>query len=287
MKKMIVSMCTVAILGNVHFALADTASDTETLLNWAEKTYPEIFPSHQATQNIEPWLFRHYPETGVYAGVNKLDNNVYVLGGDWGDAPTQIDTLSNLLDLINNTGGNGNIAACDAANALPGVTYSQSGNVVSVTTGGSCAALPDISAANPCRVPPQATASGISVLSANTVTASSISGITISIPGIPNPFSGLINEAANVKHCTINAPVGQENLIVNSDVCLDITLPVSSALGDLSIPGVTVTPPVTYSMKSTYKSEVVTDCFATDATAVSDVYTGEVWVKKNGEWIKQ
>ncbi|NBQ69591.1 MAG: hypothetical protein EBU46_12500 [Nitrosomonadaceae bacterium] len=90
--------CTLVFLGNISLASADTASDTDTLLNWAENNYPAYFLTHQTTQSIAPWLFRFYPETNVYAGVNTNDNGVYVFGGPWGNInPTYIDSLSNLL----------------------------------------------------------------------------------------------------------------------------------------------------------------------------------------------
>lgn len=90
-------------LGNINFASADTASDTDTLLNWAENNYPEYFPTHQTTQSIAPWLFRFYPDKNVYAGVNTSNNGVYVLGGPWGiDKPTYIDSLYNLLSVAQN-----------------------------------------------------------------------------------------------------------------------------------------------------------------------------------------
>ncbi len=87
---------------------ADTISDTETLLNWAESTYPELFPSHRSTQTLNSWIFRHYPETGIYAGVNTNDNGVYVLGGPWGDAPIYVDSLVNVINSIDNQGSTGN-----------------------------------------------------------------------------------------------------------------------------------------------------------------------------------
>ena len=94
----ILFFCTLILVGSINFASADTASDTEILFNWAENNYPQYFPSHQTTQNIEPWLFRFYPKTTIYAGVNTTDNGVYVLGGPWGSVnPTYIDSLSNLL----------------------------------------------------------------------------------------------------------------------------------------------------------------------------------------------
>ena len=53
-KQLILSACTSILLGNTYFAVADTASDTEALLNWAENTYPQYFPNHQVTQNVDP-----------------------------------------------------------------------------------------------------------------------------------------------------------------------------------------------------------------------------------------
>jgi alpha-tubulin suppressor-like RCC1 family protein len=101
-KQLALFFCTLILLGNISFASADTASDTDTLLNWAESNYPTYFPTHQTTQSITPWLFRFYPDTNVYAGVNTNNNGVYVFGGPWGNVnPTYIDSLSNLLTTTN------------------------------------------------------------------------------------------------------------------------------------------------------------------------------------------
>ena len=285
-KQLLLSACTFFLLCNTHSALADTASDTEKLLNWAEKTYPVIFQSHQATQNIEPWLYRYYPESGIYAGVNKNDNSVYVLGGPWGNNPTVVATLASLINEIDNSGGSGGIAACDTTNVLPGVTYSQSGNVVTVTSNGQCVAAPDLTNTNLCQVPQQTTASGISLLSSNTITSSSIVGLSTSIPGLPNPFQAIVDAAANVKHCTMNAPSETANLVVNSDLCLDITTAITGVIGTLPIDGIVITPPVNYFTKGTYTSQSVPDCFATDATTISDALTGEIWINQDGSFVK-
>ncbi|MBY0474112.1 MAG: hypothetical protein K2Q13_03510 [Nitrosomonas sp.] len=286
MKQIILFTCTFALLGNICFVFATTASDTEKLLNWAENTHREIFPSHQATQNIEPWLFRYYPESNVYAGVNKNDNNVYVMGGPWGNSPILINTLSSMITQVNNSGGNSGIAACDITNALAGVSYSQSGNVVTMTTNGTCVQAPDLTNTNLCKVPQQTTASGISLLGSNTITSSSIEGLSTSIPGLPNPFQAIVDAAADVKHCTINAPAETANLVVNSDLCLDITTVLTDTLAGLPVDGIVLTPPVKYITKGTYRTEGVTDCFATDAMSINDAYTGDVWIKQNGNFIK-
>lgn len=249
-KQFIVSACTVILIGNIHSAAADTASDTEILLNWVENTYPQLFPSRQATQSVEPWLYRYYPESKIYAGINKSDNAVYVLGGTFGDAPTKIDALANLISQINNSGGNGSIAACDAAKIPSGVSYRQSGNVVTITSNGSCIPAPDLSNTNLCQAPQQTTASNISVLGSNTVTASEIIGLSINIPGLPDPIKAIVDASANVKHCTKNAPADTVNVIINSDLCLDITAAVTPLVADF--PGVAMTPPVNYLAKGTY-----------------------------------
>ncbi len=199
-------ICILALLGNAHGVHATTASDSEKLFNWAENTFPSVFPSRRATQSIEPWLFRHYPESNIYVGVNKSDNIVYAMGGPWGSNPTVIDSLSNLINYINNSGGSSAIAACDTASSLAGISYSQSGNVVTVTTSGTCAVVADLSNTNLCKIPEQTAASGVSILGSNNVTSSSIEGLSTTIPGLPNPFQAIVDASANVKHCTINAP---------------------------------------------------------------------------------
>ena len=84
------SIATVAFLGNIQSSVADVATDTEKLLNWAQNNYKNFFPSIQPTQTLEPWLYRFYPETGIYAGVNKSTNDVYVMGGQFGNDPQHI-----------------------------------------------------------------------------------------------------------------------------------------------------------------------------------------------------
>ena len=279
LKQLILTVCTWLLLVNVHFAAADTASDTEKLLNWAENTYPQYFPSHQVTQSIDPWLYRFYAETEIYAGVNKNDNSVYVLGGPWGDTPTRIAALSELVAQIPGS----SIPACNTVNVPAGLVYTQSGNVVNVTTNGQCIPLPTTN--NLCEAPQQSSATGISVLTTTNVNSSSIGGITIDMPGIPNPFQSFANNFSNSKHCTMNAPAETASLIINSDVCYDITTVFGDQYQD--IPGVTITPPITMALKDTVTSQQVPDCFATDAATIYDAFTNEVWINQNGSFVKQ
>lgn len=51
---------------------------TRQLLDWAELTYPTLFPGHKPNLTLAPYEYRHYPETGNYVGVAGED--VYILG---------------------------------------------------------------------------------------------------------------------------------------------------------------------------------------------------------------
>lgn len=48
------------------------------LFDWAERTYPAYFPSHRANQSLSPYVFRFYPETGNYVGLD--GDTVMILG---------------------------------------------------------------------------------------------------------------------------------------------------------------------------------------------------------------
>lgn len=98
----------VCIFLNICFSnivSASTLEDSDKVFDWAENFYPGIFPSHQTTQSSEPWLYRYYPETGIYVGTNTNDSGIYVLGGPWGLLnPTYIDSLTSLLKVAESGG---------------------------------------------------------------------------------------------------------------------------------------------------------------------------------------
>ncbi|MEQ1638725.1 MAG: hypothetical protein ABL903_18860 [Methylococcales bacterium] len=90
----------------VNVAQADLTSDAESIFNWAEKIYPHYFPTQTTTQSLDVWRYRHYPEMGIYAGVNSSDGNVYVLGGEFGAAILKVGTAQELLGMTNNPTNN-------------------------------------------------------------------------------------------------------------------------------------------------------------------------------------
>lgn len=266
------------VLGHASMVSADLNSDTEKLLNWAETTYPNYFPTHQITQSIDPWLFRYYPDSKIYAGVNKTSNDVYVMGGPWGDTPARIASLAELMVQI--PADPGNNTACDTTNVPQGMTYNQNGNVINIATNG-CIPLPENS--NLCETPQQPTATGISVLTTMTANAPpAFGGITISDPSVAQLFQPMLSTYTSSKHCVVHVPAESANLVVNTNVCFDMT----SVFQDFgSVPGVTITPPVTMALNNTTSSVTVPDCFATDASSIYNAVTNEAWINQNGTFV--
>ena len=277
-KYWLVTISAFLVLGHVPMVSADLNSDTEKLLNWAETTYPNYFPTHQITQSIDPWLFRYYPDSKIYAGVNKTNNDVYVLGGPWGDTPARIASLAELMAQVPVDPGND--TACDTTSVPQGMAYSQNGNVINITTNG-CIPLPENS--NVCETPQQPAATGISVLTTMTTNAPpAFAGITISDPSIAQAFQPMLSAFTSSKHCVVHVPAESANLVVNTNVCFDMT----SALQDLAgVPGVTITPPVTMALNNTTSSVTVPDCFATDASTIYNAVTNETWINQNGTFV--
>ena len=95
-KNKLLAACALALLANGTLAKANLACESDLLFNWAEAHFQDLFPRPANTETLTPWLYRFYPESGIYAGVNS-DKDVYLMGGSFGNAPFYIDKLGNLL----------------------------------------------------------------------------------------------------------------------------------------------------------------------------------------------
>jgi len=62
-------------------AAAPRVPDATSFLNWAEATYPNLFPSAQPNQSVDIWTYRYYPQTNIYLGTN-TSGDVLGLVGD-------------------------------------------------------------------------------------------------------------------------------------------------------------------------------------------------------------
>lgn len=73
------------------------------LLDFGEASFPAYFPGHKPTQSLPPFLYRFYPETGVYLGVLMPAGQgveqlaVYVMGGEFGSQPQFVGPLAQFM----------------------------------------------------------------------------------------------------------------------------------------------------------------------------------------------
>jgi hypothetical protein len=281
----------IAAMTIITDAVADLAADVETVLNWGEKTYPQFLPKHETTKAVAPWYFRYYAKTNLYVGVNSANKGVYLLYGTTGAQPFYVDSVANLLQkstpdnppIINNpvTPTTNNLAQCDTTNAPQGVVYTQNGNTIKVTTNGQCVALPKTDIC----LPKSPLARGLSVLQQMEVETYELNGLSFVQPAMATYFEPQIKSYASIKSCIKNVPVEFTRLTFDIDGCFDVT----ERLKDFpSIDGlITISPPVTMQVQGNVSTETVSDCFATDASIVTDAVTKEVWDKKGGVFVKR
>lgn len=162
--------------------------------------------------------------------------------------------------------------ACNATTTPAGMSVSQSGNTITVTTNGQCITVPTAVAC----MPSSSQATGINVLLTSNIQSFHLSGITFNMAGMSNVFDTAASSYGNTSACIRNAPAGFSDLTINTDVCYDITDQMSSSLQPLLGTGlVTVTYPITTSLKSNTTITVVNDCATSGASYTYDALTGK------------
>ncbi len=236
-----------ALLGNAANAVADLKADADTVFDWAELTFPTIFPSHQATQQISDWLYRRYPESDLYVGINNQD--VYYISGSTlreGGDPTYLNSVPSIMQLV------ASVPEIDYSvpQALEGHSISREGDVFKVSTN-ACISDPQVGVNY---YPQQAMENGISVLSRVNVTQTA--------NGVSGPFSFVT--------CTKNIAPNAATTAIALNVCYT----------DDS------TPPMSTQTQGTIVYEQVADCFGTDADIVTDIVNDYFWVKVDGKLVK-
>ncbi len=105
-------------------------------------------------------------------------------------------------------------------------------------------------------------------------------GLLITVPGLVDE---LLKTGLDFKTCVINAPSeDMANVTINTNVCYDLT-PVFQSIP--SFPGLAINPPVHQLIEASAVTSRVDNCFQTDATSVSDLASGDVWIKEmDGTW---
>ncbi len=68
------------------------------LMDWAEYAYAGFFPGHKPNLTSPPYIYRYYPETGNYLGVDGED--IYILGPVAGNVLTFVGTLTEFTSRV-------------------------------------------------------------------------------------------------------------------------------------------------------------------------------------------
>ena len=262
-------------------AQADFIGDCTKILNGAQESFKDLFPTDPDNQFFEHWCFRAYPGlTGlVYLGFTLGNSDfppgVHGLNGIFGDTPSFIATRDEafaLLGLDSGGGGGGNEKDfCDNSNsAITGIDTIQDGNNVLVTTHGECVDLPTNSGL--CTVEADTDENGdleqtnIHMLTVTDLVRYEVTGFDLpSIPGFPDPLSS-IAESFETTTCLVHAPRGFTDIVTEIDVCFNV----SGLVG--SIPGISDDVTIRLEAKST--STVVDDCANTGADSIINLVTG-------------
>lgn len=88
----------------------DVTDSAIQLLDFGESRFPEYFPRRRSNLSFAPFLYRYYPESGVYLGVAVAPDpayiqlGVYVLGGLFGDTPMYVGLLSDYITPVVSSG---------------------------------------------------------------------------------------------------------------------------------------------------------------------------------------
>lgn len=254
-------LCTFTLLANINLTFANTnTSEIETIFNWAESKYQDLFPGEPPTKIIDPWIFRYYSSTGIYVGAK--EDNIFVFGGPWGTgAPTFIDTVPNLINEIStasNAISSCNIPPVTSASVFKdGVSYILNNKTLNVSTNGKCVDPDETDDTDEeCNTLVEKT--GISLLEINKFSRIEYTGV----PSykLDDPSVDYLAEA-NKTTCWINAPKEKVDLVINYNTCYRMS------------------DTVTFTMIGTTTHKLVSDCFATGADIISDYFTNATWIK--------
>lgn len=280
---------TTALLILALHAASATAVTNSQVFAFAEANYAAFFNGTGQDGTYDQYSYRYYPATGNYLAVGS-NGRVYALGAFTGNQILDVGALTDYTSAItawessqSGSGANsGSSSGATCGTAPAGMTYSQSGNTVNISTNG-CIALPNVSACNP----ESSTATGLNLLmSISPNSTYALSGISFNIPGMTNPFDSVATGMASAKVCYRNAPSDLANLTVNANVCYDITSQMDSSLSTYkNNPALssylTISSPITISANMSITHQSVADCSTSGASVIYDAHTRQTLTKQS------
>ena len=87
---------TVQFAGGASEPVALDKGRADRLFDWAEMSFPDLFPSREASFEILGYYARFYPASGIYVGIK--DGHVFVTGGSFGAGIVDLGQLEGLFN---------------------------------------------------------------------------------------------------------------------------------------------------------------------------------------------
>ncbi len=126
----------VARAADSPYGQATPGDAAEQLLDFAESSFPQFFPTREATQSVAKLRYRHYPSMGTYIAVainvapgdGLVEGGVYVLGGAAGTSPILVGVLNQFITPVSSPLVNITLNLRASAPQWPGPVYLRMGD---------------------------------------------------------------------------------------------------------------------------------------------------------------
>lgn len=76
---------------------ADARLNADRLMDYAEAQYKDLFPVAATTRSLDGWVYRYYPQTGVYLAV--INWRIFVVGGPIGPEARDVGQVSDYITI--------------------------------------------------------------------------------------------------------------------------------------------------------------------------------------------
>ncbi len=272
---------------NQDIYASTTTIEANAVFDAAETQFSEIFNDKLNTMSLNGWPFFRGPyPNNVYIGINTEDQ-VYTLGGVFGDTPVKQGEIDNVKDFLNIVCGHNEGSTVIDMFADAGLDYIIEGNVVTQTTHGQCIKSPIYEFINKdydfCTVIQTDLLDQIDQVKFPEIY---YGNVLTTVLFYRSEFHGFFDENGNedlsfneedsYSSCDINSFNDLSIIRIDTDTCYDIT----DSYEDLSML-ITMVPPVTHTIRSSTTYASVTDCFSTGADSIFDFWTSEHWEKND------
>ena len=94
-------------------------ADAQSVFDLAAEVFPSLFTNGSALASYQGYVYKYFADSKIYVGIK--DNAIWVMGGQYGNSPSNKGSISTVLSSLQTA--KVNIAKAQAAAAIPTGTY--------------------------------------------------------------------------------------------------------------------------------------------------------------------